>query len=122
MASMRKSQTTNKELFDTIRELKKMSNKTGVGVYRAVAEKLSKTASQKSEVNLSKIDKNTQDKEVVIVPGKVLGTGVLTKKVTIVGFNVSTSALEKISKAGATYIPIREYLTKKQDSKLKILG
>lgn len=117
-----KSKTTNQELFDTIRELKKMSVKSGVGVYKAVADKLSKTASQRPEVNLSKIEKNSSDKEVVIVPGKVLGTGTLTKKVTIVGFNVSQSALVKIEKAGAKYVPIREYISKKHDSKMKILG
>ena len=122
MASVNKLKTTNIELFETIRDLKKLSNSTGVGVYRAVAEKLSKPASRRSEVNLSKIEKNTQDKEVVIVPGKVLGTGTLTKKVTIVGFTASQSAIDKIEKVGATFVPIREFISKKHDTKIRILG
>ncbi len=122
MATIRKTQTTNQVLFDTIRELKKLSNSTGANVYRAVAAKLSSTASQRPEVNLDRIEKYSQDKEVVIVPGKVLGNGTLTKKVTIVGFKASETAIAKIEKAGATFVEIKDYISKKHDAKMKILG
>ncbi len=122
MAAIRKTQTTNKVLFDTIRDLKKLSNSTGSSVYRAVAAKLAAPESQRPEVNLDKIEKYSQDKEVVIVPGKVLANGILTKKVTIVGFKASDSAIAKIEKAGAKFVEIREYISKKHDAKMKILG
>jgi large subunit ribosomal protein L18e len=122
MATTRKTTTTNPELFNTIRALKKKSNETGLGVYRAVAKKLSTTASQRSRVNLSRIEKYANAGETIIVPGKVLGDGTLTKKVTIVGFSISDSALAKLQASKSTFIPILEYLEQKQDAKLRIFG
>ena len=122
MATIRKLQTTNQVLFDTIRDLKKLSAKSGVGVYKAVAAKLAAPASQRSEVNLDQIEKYAADKEVVIIPGKVLGNGTLSKKLTIVGFKASESAIAKIEKAGSKFVEIREYISKKHESKMKILG
>ena len=122
MASIRDTNTTNKELFDTIRDLKKLSNSTGVGVYRAVAAKLAAPASQRSAVNLSKIDRNTKDGETVVVPGKVLGSGSLSKKVTIVGFSASQTAIEGIERAGSKFVTIKDYVSKKHDPKMRIIG
>lgn len=122
MATIRKSQTTNQVLFDTIRDLRKLSNSTGAGVYKAVAAKLAATASQRAEVNLDRIEKYVNENETIIVPGKVLATGTLTKKVTIVGFKASESALEKIKKSGSTFIEIRDYISKKHDVKMRIIG
>ena len=121
MASL-DTKTTNQVLFDTIRDLKKLSTKTGVNVFKAVAEKLAASASQRAEVNLSRIDKHTTDKEVNIVPGKVLGAGVLTKKITIVGFKASEGAITKIEKAGSKFITIKEYIANKPSNKIRIIG
>ena len=121
MAKVRQTLTTNQELFNVIRDLKKLSSKTGVGVYRAVAAKLASPASQKVEVNLSKIEKFAKDKETLIVPGKILGSGLLTKKVTIVGFKVSESALKKITAAGSTYVSMEDFIAK-PNPKVRIIG
>lgn len=114
--------TTNKILFDTIRDLKKLSNKTGVNVFRAVAEKLSAPASQRAEVNISKIEKYAKNGEKIIVPGKVLGTGILTKKVTVVAFSASEQAVEKITKAGGKFFEIKDYISTKPDVKIRIFA
>lgn len=122
MAKIREIKTPNKILFDTIRDLKKMSNKTGVPMYKAVAVKLSSPASQRSEVNLSKLDKVVLEGETVIVPGKILGTGLLNKKITIIGFSASENAKVKINKAGSKFIEIKDYLKGKQVQKIRIIG
>lgn len=119
--AIRNSKTTNKVLFDTIRDLKKASTKTGSAVFRAVAEKLSVPASQRPQVNISKIDKNAAEGETIIVPGKILGDGTISKKVTVIGFKASEGAIEKIEKAGGKFVEIREFL-KKPSNKVKILG
>lgn len=116
------TKTSNQVLFDTIRDLKKLSSKTGVNVYKAVAAKLASSASQRSEVNLSKINKYSKDSDKVIIPGKVLGNGVLERKVTIIAFCASQSAIKKIEKAGSKFITIRDYISGKPDNKIKILG
>lgn len=122
MASIN-TKTTNQVLFDTIRDLKKLSNSTGVNVWKAVAQKLSASASQRSQVNLSKINNNIKDNEkIIIVPGKILGDGTLTKKITIVAFKASESAIAKIEKSGSKFITIKEYISKKPDNKIRIIG
>lgn len=122
MASIRKTPTTNKVLFDTIRDLKKASTTTGTNVFRAVAEKLSAPASQRASVNISRIEKYANEGESIIVPGKVLGDGLISKKVTVVAFSASAGAIEKIEKAGGKFVEIREYLAKKPSAKIRILG
>ncbi len=122
MASVPETKTTNKVLFDTIRDLKKLSNTSGEKVWKAVAAKLAGPASQRCEVNLSKIERHSSDKETVIIAGKVLASGTLTKKVTIVAFGASESAKTKIKEAGATFIEIKDYISKKPSAKVKILA
>ena len=122
MASIRKTPTTNKVLFDTIRDLKKVSTSTGTNVFRAVAEKLSAPESQRAAVNISRIEKYAVEGETIIVPGKLLGTGTISKKVTVVAFSASEGAIEKITKAGGKFIEIRNYLKNKPSAKIRILG
>ncbi len=122
MASMKDTKTTNQVLFDTIRDLVKYSNKTGLQVWRAVARDLSSSASQRSQVNLGHIDKCVENDEVIIVPGKVLGDGIFNKKITIVAFGFTASAILKMEKAGTKYFKINEYLKKNPDGKIRILG
>ena len=122
MASFPKTKTTNKEMFDVISSLKKFSNKSGIGTWRAVAAKLAGPASQRSQVNLSRIDKYAKSGESVVVCGKVLGDGNLTKKITIIGFNASSGALEKIEKSGSKFVRISDYISKNPKDKPRIIG
>lgn len=122
MAKIPQTKTTNKVLFDTIRDLKKLSEKTGVGTWKAVAAKLAGSASQRAQLNLSKLDKLAKAGETVIVPGKVLGDGNISKKVTVVALNASDSAIEKLEKAGSKFITIKDYIAKAPKDKPRILG
>ncbi len=122
MASLKKTQTTNQVLFETIRNLIKMSNESGQSVYKAVANKLSAPASQRAKINLSKINKFASDGEKIIVGGKVLGDGLIEKKITIIAFSFSQNAIDKIKASGSKHMTINEYLSNKPDGKLKILA
>lgn len=51
-------------------------------------------------VNLDKISRFSQPKSVVVVPGKVLGTGKLDHAVDIVALAFSEQAMKKIEDAG----------------------
>lgn len=122
MAIVAKSKTSNKVLFDTLNELRKYSTKSEKKVYRAVAAKLSAPASQRPEVNISRIDKHAKDKETIIVPGKILGTGLISKKVTVIAFGASDSAKQKIEKAGGKFIEILDYLKTNPKDNPRIFG
>jgi large subunit ribosomal protein L18e len=112
MASIPKTKTTNKVLFDTINDLRKLSAKTEINAWKAVAAKLAGPASQRSNLNLSKIEKDAKSGETIIIAGKVLGDGIFTKKLTIVAVGASESAKEKITKAGSTFVELKEYISK----------
>jgi large subunit ribosomal protein L18e len=59
---------------------------------------------------VGKIGRYTSDGDIVVVPGKVLGSGSLTHKVTVAALNASTSARSSIVGAGGSLISIDELL------------
>ena len=75
-----------------INTLKKSERK----LWRAVAKNLEKKF---REVNLSRLNKVTKSGDIVIVPGKVLGTGEIHHSITIGAFSYTNSALEKLKKS-----------------------
>lgn len=80
--------------------------KTDRPVWRKVAYELSRPRRNKNEVNLSKIERYAKEESTVVVPGKVLGSGELSKKVTIAAFSFSGSAIQLIERAGAKAMSI----------------
>lgn len=86
---------TNPVLRQTIEELEKES-----GVWKDVADKLGKVNRKRAEVNLSDIERVAEDGDTIVVPGKVLGSGRLTKGVTVAAFNASRSAKKAINEDG----------------------
>ena len=93
---MAKINKNNQNLVLLINNLKKLSNQENVKIWKSVAKNLEKSNSRKSVVNLSKINKYSRDKETVVVPGKVLGDGELTKDVKVAAFQFSETAKEKL--------------------------
>lgn len=85
--------------------------------WRRVAELLAKPKRRRVEVNISKIEKLAKEGDTVVVPGKVLGNGRLTKKVNVVAFNFSESAKRMIESAGAKCVDIEEYYKKNKEAK-----
>ncbi|MEK6908450.1 MAG: 50S ribosomal protein L18e [Nanoarchaeota archaeon] len=49
-----------------------------------------------SNVNLKRIENEASDGDIIVVPGKVLGNGNLTKKIKVCALYFSSSASEKI--------------------------
>ena len=110
-----KSGTTNPELKKTIIMLKK----TKKPAFIKIAKALEKPRRKRIEVNLWKINKHAKEDEIVIIPGKVLAYGDITKKLKISSFNASEKAIEKINKKGK-YLTINEAI--KEKGKIKIMG
>ncbi len=103
--------------------LKKLSCEKNAPIWRAIALELSCSTRSRREINLSRLDKVTENEEVVLVPGKVLGTGELTHKLTIAAFAASESALAKIKQSGSRYMLIKELmLSYPEGSGIKLIG
>jgi len=106
--------TVNEKLNMIIEELKQKNDKISL----EVAKHLSKSAKQRIEVNLSKIERLAKDGELIVVPGKVIGDTKLTKKITLACFKISETANEIVSENGKI-LSIEEWM--KQDKKGRLI-
>ncbi len=114
---------TNPNIIRLVKDLKKQAREKDAPIWRDVAERLEKSSKNWAEVNLSTIQRYAGDGEMLVVPGKVLGSGYLTKKVTVGSFNISKSAKETIEEAGGKYLSIRELAEKNpKGSGIRIMG
>ncbi len=112
----------NEKLRELISSLKKQSIEHKTGVWKRVALELERPARQHRVVNLSKIEKYASDNDVVLVPGKLLSGGELTKKVTIVAYDCSQKTLDKID-GKAQVMSIEDAMKKYPTAKdIKIIG
>jgi len=105
---------TNPKLVETIMKAKKN------GLWVEVAGMLSCPARRMTNANLDEIDKKAKDGEVVVVAGKVLGTGSLTKRVKLIAFAFSKSAEDKLKKAKIDYSMIKDEIDRNQRTKFNI--
>ena len=102
---------SNPELVKTIIEAKKKKN------WVEVAAMLSSPKARRISMNLSKINDEAKEGEVVVIAGKVLSQGELNKKIKVVAFSFSAMAKEKISKAKGEALTILEEIKKNPEAK-----
>ena len=120
---MRETKTTNPEIIQLIKYLKKQSKAQEAGIWLDVAEYLSKPSRQRLAVNLSRINRHTEKNSTVVVPGKILATGTLDHAVTVAAFSISEKAKEKLAAAKAKYLSISELVEHNpKGSNVKIIG
>jgi len=98
----------NEDLVETIRAAKK----TGSKFWMQVASILSAPRRQKVAVNLNDIDKITKEGDSMVVPGKVLSQGDVSKKIAVVAFAFSDKTKEKLLKTKSQAITIMEEIKK----------
>lgn len=99
---------TNPRLSSLIAELKSTARESGADVWSDVADRLEKPRRTHAEVNLGRIERYAQENETVIVPGKVLGSGVLQKDVTVAAVDFSSTAKTKIEQADGEPIELEQ--------------
>src|SRR3989344_1732324 len=100
---------TTQELRKLIIDLRKLSVKQKVNLWKRIADDLEKPTRKRREVNLYKISKYTKKEETALIPGKVLSLGNLDKKITIAAYKFSKEAKDKINKIGKA-ISIKELI------------
>ena len=119
---MRETKTTNPQLIDLIRLLKKENKEKQAPIWLDVADHLAKSRSQRIAVNLSKINRHTKHADVVVVPGKILASGNINHAVTVASFAISEKAKAKLGAVKAKNITIPELLAKNpKGSKVRII-
>lgn len=111
MGMTKKTGPSNAHLKALIIEIKKNAKAKKSNLWNDVAEKLSRSRRQRVEVNVANIERHAKDGDTIVVPGKVLGTGILNKKVTVAAWRFSPSAETKI-KAKGNILTIQELMKK----------
>lgn len=114
---------TNPVTKSLVIRLVKQSKKEKVEIWSAVAERIKRPSRQRAEVNLNELDKYCKNNETVIIPGKLLGAGMLTKPLNVAALSASKSAIERLNKAKGIYLSIEELMNKNpKGSGIKIMA
>jgi len=93
---------SNPEIAETIRAALKSKP------WNKIAAMLSGASRKYSSINLREIDKKSAAGDTIIVPGKVLASGNLTKKVRICALSISAPAKEKLKQTKSEFASIAE--------------
>lgn len=119
---MRRTGPTNIVLRKLIRDLRKYARKYKAPIWGYIADILSRPSRKRVVVNLGRVNRYVNDGDVIIVPGKVLGAGLLKKRITIAAYSYSLSALEKIRASGSRLITIRDLVNENpRGSNVKVI-
>ncbi len=115
---------TNPNLKTLIRELKTLSSTSNAGIWKKIALDLEAPSRNKRVVNLSRINKCGKENEIIIVPGKVLASGEIDKKLIVTAWQFSEQAKEKIANAKGTCMTIPELMKKNniKPSQMRVIG
>jgi len=95
---------TNQVVIHMAKDLKKASTKNNAPIWAKLAEYALKPSIARRDINLNRISQLTKEKDTVVFPGKVLGTGNISHKITLCSFSISKSAANKILKSGGKLI------------------
>jgi len=120
---MKQIKSTNPELIDLIRSLRKKARESEARIWRAVADHLSRSRRKRLAVNVSKLNRHTETGETVVVPGKVLGAGKMDHSLNVAAFAFSQQARSKILRTKGKCMSILELMEKNpKGSGVKIIG
>tara|TARA_B100000214_G_scaffold300444_1_gene230671 strand:- start:7 stop:372 length:366 start_codon:yes stop_codon:yes gene_type:complete len=101
---------TNSTLVSLIGDLKEHGRSTDSPIWRDIATRLSSSRKNWAAPNLSHISRNSSEKETILVPGKVLGSGEISGGQTVAAFSFSDGAKTKIESSGGRTLSIRELM------------
>lgn len=103
---------SNPMLRQTSVMLEKAGKKQKAPIWHMASSMLSSPSINRVEVNLGRISRVAKDNHPIFVPGKVLGTGVIDKKVIVGAFSFSATAKSKIEASGGSALSVEEFLGK----------
>jgi len=83
-----------------IEDIKNFNKDKNYKFWNKIVKELSRSRRNSKGVNLWKVNRYTNEGDVVIVPKKLLGDGEITHKVTIAAFQVSESVKQKAKTNG----------------------
>jgi large subunit ribosomal protein L18e len=92
--------------------LERAGKKQDAPIWTEASALLSNPSRTKVEVNVGRIARLVENGDRVFVPGKVLGTGLLGKKVVVGAFAFSDGARSRIESSGGEALTVEQFLKK----------
>ena len=102
----------NQIVLHMVKDLKQASKKNEAPIWSRLAVLALKQSSSRRVVNLTRINKTTKENDILFVPGKVLGTGNISHKITLSSFSMSVTAAKKIIKTGGNIMTYSDMIKK----------
>lgn len=108
---------------NTISSLRNAFKTNKAPIWRALEEELAGPRANRREINVRRLAEITKADEVVVVPGKVLGTGNLGHKLTVCAYSISETAAKKIVDSGGKVMTFDDLIINHPDGKgVRIIG
>ncbi len=101
---------SSSELVKAVTDLKEASRKNEAPVWRSIAMRLEGPSRNWPSVNISKLEYNINKNSKVVVPGKLLGAGTITKKMTVSAYSFTQSAIDKVEAAGGKCLSYNDFI------------
>ena len=99
-------------LKKAIADVKSAGSSKNGGMANYLVKLMSRPKRARVGVNIAKLEKFAGAGENVIVPGKVLGRGSMTKKINVAAVVYSGDAESKLRKAGCTIVDMKDMVKK----------
>ena len=113
---------TNPLLKNIIEEMRTLGYKQKIPFLIKLADELNTPRRSRAEVDLSELNKICKENDIVVVPGKVLGSGILKKRLHVAAVSFSMKAVEQIHKLGGSTMSIGELIKQHpKGSKVRIV-
>ena len=113
----------NPVLVDLIEQLRLHTRTTGASLWRDLADRLERPRSQWAEPNISRLNRHTEENSTVIVPGTLLGSGVIDGPRVVAAVRMSEAARRKIEAAGGKVLSVVDLMSQEPQGKgVMILG
>jgi len=105
----------NSELVRAIVELRRAARAQKAPIWASAADRLERSRHQVVPVNVGHLERLAAADETILVPGKLLAEGTLSKKLTVAAFAYSKEARAKIHAAGGVAITLHDLLKIRPD-------
>jgi large subunit ribosomal protein L18e len=105
----------NSELVRLIVELRRAARSHRAPIWATVADRLERPRHRVVPVNVGHLERLAETGETVVVPGKLLAHGPLSKPLTVAAFAYSKDARTKIHAAGGVAISVHDLIKVKPD-------
>lgn len=113
----------NPELTHALVELRRAARANSAPIWSAVAGRLERPRHRALPVNVGHLDRVSATDVPVVVPGKLLAEGRISKPVTVAVFDCSEAARAKVHAAGGKVVSLHEMIKSHPDgSGVQIVG